>query len=181
MNPRNFLLSSLLLPLSFLSSVAHADFVTNWNTTALHAIQLDRTPPRARPARSAIRVDFSTPATASRKLRPYFRRRQNPPASLDERRHRRRRARVHAHFFPAQSAAFDDTFAAQLGRAGRRPGQKSRPRLGETVAAISNSAPTMAPMSRRLHAGPAVPGVWVPTPPVAPALLPQWRSSRRSR
>jgi hypothetical protein len=165
---------------SVFASEAAADVITDWNTAALNAIRADRTaPPRASRALAMLHVAmFDAVNGIERTHEPYL-----VPSSVPASASIEAAASAAAHgvlstLYPAHAAAFDQLYAATLGRIAEAP-QKSRGiTWGQTVA-------TQILISRLNDNSDALvlpppgsgPGVWVGTPPgFAAYLLPQWGS-----
>jgi hypothetical protein len=110
------LISSIVLTLLGWSINAHADVVTDWNTAALNAIRLDRTPPPV--ASRALAILHASIYDAvngiSRSHEAYF-----VPSQVPARASRQAAASSAAHkvlstLFPNSAAAFDTLHATTL-------------------------------------------------------------------
>ncbi len=157
---------------------ARADVVTEWNSTALNAIRIDKTPPpkasRALAILHAAIYDAVNGITRSHE--PYLIGGLVPASASIEAAASGAAYQVLASLFPAQKARFDVIYRTHLAGLPNNPQKKSGIAWGESVAARTLAARATdgfdAAIAPPVGSGP---GAWVPTPPVlAPYLLPQW-------
>lgn len=170
---------SLVLTLvSSMGLAAHADVVTEWNTSALNAIRANKTPPpRASRALAMLHVSIYDAVNGIDRRHEAFLVPSDVPASAS----REAAASSAAHqvlvaLFPTRAPDFDALHAAILAAISDGPQKDSGIAWGESVAAQvlaaranDGSEAVVDPPSG------SGPGAWVPTPPAfAPYLLPQW-------
>jgi hypothetical protein len=157
---------------------AFADVVTHWNTAALNAIRLNKTPPpRASRALAMLHVSIYDAVNGiERTNEPYFVRRAGPSGASTVAAASAAAHNVLAGLFPTSVASFDQLHSATLAEIRESPRKQRGVTWGETVAAEilafrandNSDALVLAPVG-------AGPGVWVPTGPAFAAfLLPQW-------
>jgi membrane-associated phospholipid phosphatase len=157
---------------------AYADVVTTWNTAALSAIRIDRTPPpRASRALAILHTSIYDAVNGlSRTHETYFVQSMVPASASKEAAASAAAHKVLVTLFPAHAQRFDDLHAETLAAISNDPQKTRGIAWGESVAdqilawrANDNADAIIVPPSG------SGPGFWVPTPPAfAPYLLPQW-------
>ena len=157
---------------------AYPDVVTDWNTAALKAIRIDRTPPpSASRALAVLHASIYDAVNGISRMRdPYFVQSRVPASASIEAAASAAAHEVLANLFPARAASFDSLHTAILAGIRNGPQKATGIAWGLSVAdqiltwrANDNADAIVVPPS-----GPG-PGYWAPTPPAfAPYLLPQW-------
>jgi membrane-associated phospholipid phosphatase len=157
---------------------AYADVVTDWNTAALNAIRIDRTPPpRASRALAILHASIYDAVNGiSRTHETYFVQSGVPASASKEAAASAAAHNVLVTLFPAYAQSFDELHAETLAAISNDPQKTRGIAWGESVAdqvlawrANDNADAIIAPPSG------SGPGYWVPTQPsLAPYLLPQW-------
>jgi len=157
---------------------AYADVVTDWNTAALNAIRLEKTPPpKASRALAILHASIYDAVNGiDRRYEVYF-----VPSAVPASASRAAAASAAAHkvlvaLFPADAASFEDLNTATLAAISDGPQKSHGIDWGESVAnqilASRANDGSNAVVSPPTGSGP---GFWVPTPPAFAAyLLPQW-------
>jgi membrane-associated phospholipid phosphatase len=169
----------LLIPaLSLICISAGADSVTDWNSIALDAIRVNKTPPPVAARNLAIlhTAIFDACNGIGQNYQPYFVTDKPAGVASKEAAITAAAREVLDSLFPTQQTNFE---AAYRNRLAEIPGGRSKSAgisWGESVAA--------AILQWRAHDGSdetvgytpgSGPGVWIPTPPgFLPALLPNW-------
>jgi membrane-associated phospholipid phosphatase len=176
-------MKTLVVSLAFAASVtnasaARADVVTTWNSAALDAIRVAKTPPPIASRALAIlhAAIFDAVNGISRTDEPYLVRSDVPRSASMEAAASAAAHTVLLTLFPAKASSFDALHAATLAAIANGPQKIRGIAWGETVAgeilarrATDGSSDTVAPPPVEKI------GDWVPTPPAfAPYLLPQW-------
>src|SRR6266542_600165 len=135
MNPREMILDSLFA-LAILGSVARADMVTDWNSVALNAIEVDRTsPPKASRALAILHVSiFDACNGIGQNYQPYYV--SGKPAGVASKEAAIAAAahKVLVHLYPAQQSAFDAAYASRVAGMAEGPGKSVGITWGESVA-----------------------------------------------
>ncbi len=160
------------------ATLARADLVTDWNETALAAIQLDKTPPPK--AARALAILHTSIYDAVNGITPTRERylvpgkpagTASPQAAVSAAAHL-----VLVRLFPAQQATLDATHHKALAAITNSPEKNNGIHWGEWAANIILVArSTDGGEETVTHIPKDAPGEWQPTPPAsAPALLPQW-------
>lgn len=161
-----------------LAPVVEADVVTDWNTVALNAIRLNRTPPPV--ASRALAILHASIYDAvngiGRSHEPYFVKGKPPASASLEAATSAAAHKVLVTLFPGNAETFEDLHEATLARIRNGPHKRRGLEWGESVAdqillwrASDNADAALTPPS-----GNGL-GAWQPTPPLfAPYLLPQW-------
>ena len=171
-----FVCLAFLIPLGATS--ADADVVTDWNTAALNAIRIDRTPPpRASRSLAILHASIYDAVNGiSRTNEIYFVESRVAASASKEAAASAAAHKVLISLFPAGAGSFDSLHAAILAAIRNGPQRATGITWGESVAeqilawrANDNADAIVGPPSG------SGPGYWVPTPPAfAPYLLPQW-------
>jgi PAP2 superfamily len=161
-----------------ISTLAHADVVTEWNSAALDAIRDGHTPPPiASRSLSILHISIYDAVNGiARTHEPYL-----VPSAVPASASREAAASAAAHealvnLFPASTSSFDALNTAILAAIPDGPQKTAGIVWGEFVAnqilaarANDGSGAIVPPP------GGSGPGVWIPTPPAfLPYLLPQW-------
>ncbi len=160
----------------------HADVVLQWDTVALNAIRVDKTPPpKASRALAIMSAAVYDAVNAVVPLHEFYH--ANSTLTLRPNASMTAAAASAAHdtlasLFPAQKATFDTALAASLAAVPDGAAQDEGVQLGQEVAqdiltwrSTDGSATTVP------YTPGTAPGQWRPTPPAnAAALLPQWPS-----
>jgi len=156
----------------------NADVVTEWNSAALDAIRIDRTPPpKASRDLAILHAAIYDAVNGIQRTHERYLIGGHVPASASG----KAAASAAAHevlvsLFPAQQATFDAAEQKALAGIPDSPQKKSGVAWGKSVAQqiLAARANDGATGSVASPAG-SGPGVWVPTPPAfAHYLLPQW-------
>jgi hypothetical protein len=155
-----------------------ADVVTDWNSAALGAIRLDKTPPpKASRALAILHAAIYDAVNGITRTHERYLIGGNAPASASVEAAAAAAAhRVLVSLYPAQQATFDAAYQASLASVADGPRKNAGVAWGESVAtqllAVRASDGFDATVPPPSGSGP---GAWVPTPPAfAPYLLPQW-------
>src|SRR5437773_2350013 len=172
------LLSGSVSTALLISTLAHADVVTDWNNSALNAIRAGSTaPPIASRSLAILHASIYDAINGiARTYEPYL---VQSAVSAGASREAAASAAAHAalvNLFPAAASGFDALHAAILAGIPNGPQKVAGIVWGEFVAnqilasrANDGSDTTVPPP------GGSGPGVWVPTPPAfLPYLQPQW-------
>ena len=157
---------------------AHADVVIDWNSTALQAIKVDKTPPpKASRALAILHVAiYDSVNGQTRTHEPYLVAGRAPRIASAEAAVSAAGRKVLVALYPAQQAAFDAAYATAIALIPDGPGKQAGIAWGENVARkiLAARANDGADATVPYVVG-TDPGDWQPTPPLfAPALLPQW-------
>ena len=160
------------------ASTVKADLVTDWNSIALQAIRVDKTPPpKASRALAILHASIFDSVNGIRRTYTPYRVIGQVNGSASE----QAAAAAAAHavlvsLFPAQRTSFDAAYTAQLNALRDSPQLRNGVTWGNFVAS-SILASRASDGSTNVVAIPTLsgPGYWVPTPPALAAyLLPQW-------
>jgi membrane-associated phospholipid phosphatase len=172
------LISCMVLTILSWNINARADVITEWNTAALKAIRLDRTPPPVASRTLAIlhASIYDAVNGISRSHEAYFVESQVPASASREAAASAAAHKVLSMLFPTSLATFEMLHATTLAAIRNGPQKARGIAWGESVAARilalranDGSSAVVAPPSG------SGPGDWQPTPPAfAPYLLPQW-------
>jgi len=163
----------LLLPITTLILLAarpavRADVVTDWNSAALNAIRLDKTPPPKASRALAIlhAAIYDAVNGITRTHEPYLIGGYVPASASVDAAAAAAAHRVLVSLYSAQQATFDATYQTGLASLADGPQKNAGVAWGESVAAQLLAARasdgfdvTVPPPSG------SGPGVWVPTPP----------------
>lgn len=178
MKTRTVLRFLVVTLVSSLGLTAHADVVTEWNTTALDAIRAEKTPPpRASRALAMLHVSIYDAVNGiDRRHEAYL-----VPSDVPAGASREAAASSAAHavllaLFPGRAASFDARHADILAAIPDGPQKESGIAWGASVAdqVLADRANDGSDTVVDPPVG-SGPGAWVPTPPAfAPYLLPQW-------
>src|SRR5213594_1954944 len=172
------LLSGSVSTVLLISTLAHADVVTDWNNSALNAIRAGSTaPPIASRSLAILHISIYDAVNGiARTYEPYL-----VPSAVPASASREAAASAAAHdalvnLFPASASTFDALHAAILATILDGPQKTAGIVWGEFVAnqilaaRANDGSDAIVPPP-----GGSGPGVWVPTPPAYfPYLLPQW-------
>src|SRR5216117_1086716 len=172
------LLSGSVSTVLLISTLAHADVVTDWNNSALNAIRAGSTaPPIASRSLAILHASIYDAVNGiARTYEPYL-----VQSAVQASASREAAASAAAHevlvnLFPASASTFDALHAAILAGIPDGPQKTAGIVWGEFVAnqilaaRANDGSDAIVPPP-----GSSGPGVWVPTPPAfLPYLLPQW-------
>src|SRR6266516_1404611 len=146
---------------------ARADVVTEWNSTALNAIRIDKTPPKASRDLAILHVAIYDAVNGiTRSHEPYLVGGLVPASASIEAAASAAAYQVLASLFPAQKVRFDVIYRTHLAGLPNKPQEKSGIAWGESVAAHILAA--RATDGFDMVVPPPVgsgPGAWVSTPP----------------
>lgn len=164
-----------------LTSLTHslrADVVTDWNSAALNAIRIDKTPPpKSSRALAILHVAIYDAVNGiTRTHQPYLVGGHVPASASVEAAAAAAAHKVLVSLYPGQQAAFDTRYQNSLAAVADGPQKRSAVGWGEFVAvsilAVRATDGFDATVAAPSGSGP---GVWLPTPPAfASYLLPQW-------
>src|SRR5438128_1288027 len=172
------LLSGSVSTVILISTLAHADVVTDWNNSALNAIRAGSTaPPIASRSLAILHASIYDAVNGiARTYEPYLVQSAVPAGASREAAASAAAHEALVNLFPAAASSFDALHAAILAGIPNGPQKVAGIVWGEFVAnqilaarANDGSDAIVPPPSG------SGPGVWVPTPPAfLPYLLPQW-------
>src|SRR5438034_1433292 len=172
------LLSDSVSTVLLISTLAHADVVTDWNNSALNAIRAGSTaPPIASRSLAILHASIYDAVNGiARTYEPYLVQSAVPAGASREAAASAAAHSALVNLFPAAAASFDALHAAILAGIPDGPHKAAGIVWGEFVAnqilaarANDGSTAIVAPP------GGSGPGMWIPTPPAfLPYLLPQW-------
>ncbi len=172
------LLSGSVSTALLISTLAHADVVTDWNNAALNAIRAGITaPPIASRSLAILHVSIYDAINGiARKYEPYLVQSAVPAGASREAAASAAAHEALVNLFPAAKSSFDALHAAILAAIPNGPQKAAGIVWGEFVAnqilaaRANDGSDAIVPPP-----GGSGPGVWVPTPPAfLPYLLPQW-------
>src|SRR6058998_1680859 len=172
------LLSGSVSTVLLISTLAHADVVTDWNNSALNAIRSGSTaPPIASRSLAIVHISIYDAVNGiARTYEPYLVQSAVPASASLEAAASAAAHKALVNLFPASTSGFDALHAATLAAIPDGPQKTAGIVWGEFVAdqilsaRASDGSDAIVPPP-----GGSGPGVWVPTPPAfAPYLLPQW-------
>ena len=177
MNSPNRILATVFA-IAFSATLARADLITDWNETALGAIQLDKTPPPK--AARTLAILHTAIYDAVNGIAPTHERylvpgkpagAASPEAAVSAAAHL-----VLVRLFPAQQANLDAAHHKALAAIANSAEKNNGVHWGEWAANILLVArSTDGGEETVTYVSKDAPGEWQPTPPnSAPALLPQW-------
>jgi hypothetical protein len=168
----------ILTVLALVATGSRADVVTDWNSAALAAIKVDRTPPpKAARALAILHVAIYDAVNGiTQTHEPYFVTGKPAGVASVEVAASAAAHRVLTALFPAGQTQFDELYTTILAGNPDGPSQRVGIAWGESVAEA------LLELRSGDHSDAVVPyaptpgaGFWAPTPPAfAPALLPQW-------
>ncbi len=172
------LLSGSVSTALLISTLAHADVVTDWNNSALNAIRAGSTaPPIASRSLAILHVSIYDAINGiARKYEPYLVQSAVPAGASREAAASAAAHEALVNLFPAAKSSFDALHAAILAAVPNGAQKIAGIVWGEFVAdQILASRADDGWNATVLPPGGSGPGVWVPTPPAfLPYLLPQW-------
>src|SRR5438552_2280911 len=172
------LLSGSVSTVLLISTLAHADVVTDWNNSALNAIRAGSTaPPIASRSLAILHASIYDAVNGiARTYEPYLVQSAVPAGASREASASAAAHEALVNLFPAAASSFDALHAAILAGIPNGPQKVAGIVWGEFVAnQILASRADDGWNATVLPPGGSGPGVWVPTPPAfLPYLLPQW-------
>src|SRR5947209_8619064 len=172
------LLSGSVSTVLLISTLAHADVVTDWNNSALNAIRAGSTaPPIASRSLAILHASIYDAVNGiARTYEPYLVQSAVPAGASREAAASAAAHEALVNLFPAAASSFDALHAAILAGIPNGPQKVAGIVWGEFVAdQILASRADDGWNATVLPPGGSGPGVWVPTPPAfLPYLLPQW-------
>src|SRR5215471_14735610 len=162
----------------FITTLAHADVVTDWNNAALDAIRNGHTPPPVA-SRSLAILHVSIYDAVNGIARSYEQYLVESAVPASASREAATSAAAHealVNLFPTAASSFDTLHAAILATLPDSPQKTAGILWGELVADQILAARANDGFNAALPPpGGSGPGAWVPTPPAfLPYLLPQW-------
>src|SRR5438552_1286747 len=172
------LLSGSVSTVLLISTLAHADVVTDWNNSALNAIRAGSTaPPIASRSLAILHASIYDAVNGiARTYEPYLVQSAVPAGASREASASAAAHEALVNLFPAAASSFDALHAAILAGIPNGPQKIAGIVWGEFVAnqilaaRANDGSDAIVPPP-----GGSGPGVWVPTPPAfLPYLLPQW-------
>src|SRR5438128_3601963 len=172
------LLSGSVSTVILISTLAHADVVTDWNNSALNAIRAGSTAPPIASRRLAIlhASIYDAVNGIDRTHEPYLVQSFAPAGASREAAASAAAHEALINLFPASASSFNALHAAILATIPDSPQKTAGTVWGEfvanqiLVARANDGSDAIVPPP-----GGSGPGVWVPTPPAfLPYLLPQW-------
>ena len=172
------LLSDSVSTVLLISTLAHADVVTDWNNSALNAIRAGSTaPPIASRSLAILHASIYDAVNGiARTYEPYLVQSAVPAGASREAAASAAAHEALVNLFPAAASSFDALHAAILAGIPNGPQKVAGIVWGEFVAnQILAARANDGWNATVLPPGGSGPGVWVPTPPAfLPYALPQW-------
>src|SRR5438876_6532405 len=172
------LLSGSVSTVILISTLAHADVVTDWNNSALNAIRAGSTaPPIASRSLAILHASIYDAVNGiARTYEPYLVQSAVPAGASREASASAAAHEALVNLFPAAASSFDALHAAILAGIPNGPQKVAGIVWGEFVAnQILAARANDGWNATVLPPDASGPGVWVPTPPAfLPYLLPQW-------
>ena len=172
------LLQSVFALLSIPCLCARADVVTDWNSTALNAIKVDRTSPPVAARNLAVMhvAIFDACNGIGQNCQPYFVTEKPAGVASKEAAIATAAHEVLLRLYPTQAVTFDVAYRNSLAQINDGQSKSVGIAWGKFVAEIILQLRANDGSSTMVDYTPgSEPGDWIPTPPgFAPALLPNW-------